>query len=165
MSQRAIVKVTGIGKGTVYRELAGAPLGQVITGTAGKSYRPKRKPKPKPPKPEQPITTEPPGGVTENTPGQTVRMKRALEIAKAATDATEPAPDDSDTGPDLGIALSGIAAALDRLVVYVTALDTDARLKLLDDHFDAINDVSRKLQRTIEALRALQKIRAQEKEG
>jgi hypothetical protein len=34
-----------------------------------------------------------------------------------------------------------------------------------DDHFDAINDVSRKLQRMIKALRAAQKIRAQEKEG
>ena len=38
MSQRAISKVTGIGKGTVYRELAGAPLGQVITGLDGKEY-------------------------------------------------------------------------------------------------------------------------------
>ena len=38
MSQRAIAKVTGIGKGTVHRELAGAPLGQVITGLDGKSY-------------------------------------------------------------------------------------------------------------------------------
>ena len=84
---------------------------------------------------------------------------------RAARDATEPAPDDSDTGPDLGIALSGIAADLDKLAVYVTALDTDARLKVFDDHFDALNDVSRKLQRTIKALRAAQKIRAQEKEG
>jgi len=38
MSQRAISKITGIGKGTVYRELAGAPLGQVITGLDGKTY-------------------------------------------------------------------------------------------------------------------------------
>ena len=45
MSQRAIVKVNGIGKGTVYRELAGAPLGQVITGLDGKSYdRPEPRP-------------------------------------------------------------------------------------------------------------------------
>jgi transposase len=39
MSQRAIVKVTGIGKGTVYRELAQVPqLGQLITGLDGKTY-------------------------------------------------------------------------------------------------------------------------------
>jgi hypothetical protein len=38
MSQRVIVKATGWGKGTVHRELAGAPLGQVITGLDGKSY-------------------------------------------------------------------------------------------------------------------------------
>ena len=37
----------------------------------------------------------------------------------------------------------GITAALDKLAVYVTALDTDARLKVFDDHFGAINDVSR----------------------
>jgi hypothetical protein len=39
MSQRAITAVTGVGKGTVYRELAGAPLGQLITGLDGKMYR------------------------------------------------------------------------------------------------------------------------------
>jgi hypothetical protein len=45
MSSRAIAKITGIGKGTVYRELAGAPLGQVITGLDGKTYpRPQLKP-------------------------------------------------------------------------------------------------------------------------
>jgi hypothetical protein len=38
MSSRAIAKITGLGKGTVYRELAGAPLGQVITGLDGKTY-------------------------------------------------------------------------------------------------------------------------------
>jgi hypothetical protein len=38
MSQRAIAAVTGAGKGTVGRELAGAPLGQVITGLDGKTY-------------------------------------------------------------------------------------------------------------------------------
>jgi transposase len=38
MSSRAIAKITGIGKGTVYRELAGAPLGQVVTGLDGKTY-------------------------------------------------------------------------------------------------------------------------------
>ena len=32
---------------------------------------------------EQPITTEPPGGLTENSPGQTDRVKQALENAKA----------------------------------------------------------------------------------
>jgi hypothetical protein len=38
MSQRAIAAVTGAGKGTIGRELAGAPLGQVITGLDGKTY-------------------------------------------------------------------------------------------------------------------------------
>jgi hypothetical protein len=37
MSRRAISKVTGTGKGTVYRELSGAPLGHVI-GLDGKTY-------------------------------------------------------------------------------------------------------------------------------
>lgn len=37
MSQRAISRITGVGKGTVGRELAGAPLGQVI-GLDGKTY-------------------------------------------------------------------------------------------------------------------------------
>ena len=126
----------------------------------------KRKPTPKPkatPKPEpidedtiaeQPITTEPPGGLTENSPGQTERVKRIVENGKAARDATEPAPDDSDTGPDLGKALSGIAADLDKLGDYVTALETDARLKVFDDHFDAISDVAKKLQRMLKALNA-----------
>jgi hypothetical protein len=50
--------------------------------------------------------------------------------------------------------LSGIAADLDKLAVYVTSLDTDARLKVLGDHCDAINDVPKKLQRTIKALTA-----------
>ena len=142
-----------------------------VTGTDGKTYRPKRKPKPKPPKPEQPITTEPPGGLTENSPGQTDRVRQALANAKAAraTDAVpddsedEPdvVPHDSDTGPDLGIVLSRIAADLDKLAVYVTALDTDARLKVVKEHIDAINDVTKKLQRMLKALKAAQKTRAQ----
>ena len=37
---------------------------------------------------EQPITTAPPGGLTENSPGQTERVKRILENVKAARDAT-----------------------------------------------------------------------------
>ena len=129
--------------------------------------RPRKKPEPKP-EPidedtvaEQPITTEPPGGLTENSPGQTDRVTQALDTAKAARDATEPAPDDSDTGPDFGIVLSGIAADLDKLAVYVTALDTDARLKVVKEYIDAINDVTKKLQRMLKALKAAQKIRAQ----
>ena len=126
----------------------------------------KRKPTPKPeatPKPapidedtiaEQPITTEPPGGLTENSPGQTERVKRIVKNNKAARDATEPAPDDSDTGPDLGIVLSGIAADLDKLADYIASLDTDARLKVIKEHNDAINDVAKKLQRMLKALNA-----------
>ncbi|MDT5225451.1 MAG: hypothetical protein QOG19_2858 [Mycobacterium sp.] len=38
MSVRAIAKTTGIGHGTVQRELSGVPLVQVITGMDGKSY-------------------------------------------------------------------------------------------------------------------------------
>ena len=60
---------------------------------------------------------------------------------------------------------SSIAADLDKLAVYVTALDTDARLKVFDDHVDAIKDASRKLQRMIKPLRAAQKIRTQENKG
>ena len=135
------------------RKFLTSPPGPTQPGAS--SLRPSASRHPKPeatPKPEpidedtiaeQPITTEPPGGLTENSPGQTDRVKQALENAKAARDATEPAPDDSDTGPDLGIALSGIAADLDKLAVYVTALDTDARLKVVDDHIDAINDVAK----------------------
>ena len=128
--------------------------------------RPRKKPEPKP-EPiedtiaEQPITTEPPGGLTENSPGQTDRVKQALDTAKAARDATEPAPDDSDTGPDFGIVLSGIAADLDKLAVYVTALDTDARLKVVKEHTDAINDVAKKMQQVLRALKAAQATRAQ----
>ena len=82
------------------------------TDSAGrKQPATKRKPTPKPeatakPEPidedtvaEQPITTEPPGGLTENSPGQTDRVKQALENAKAATGAIEPARDDSAIGP------------------------------------------------------------------
>ena len=117
---------------------------------------------------EQAITTEPPGGLTENSPGQTDRVKQALENAKAATGAIEPArddsasgpaPDDSDTGPDFGIVLSGIAAALDELSVYVTALDTDAKLTVVEEHIDAINDVAKKMQQMLRALKAAQKKR------
>ena len=83
------------------------------TGSAGrKQPATKRKPTPEPeatakPEPidedtvaEQPITTEPPGGLTENSPGQTDRVKQALENAKAATGAIEPARDDS-AGPPM----------------------------------------------------------------
>ena len=79
--------------------------------------------------------------------------------------AIGPPPDDSDTGPDFGIALCGIAAALDKLAVYVTALDTDARLKVVEDHIDAINDVAKKMQRMIKALKAAQKTRAQDRDS
>ena len=46
MSVRAIAAVTGAGRGTVHRELAGVPLGQVM-GLDGKTY-PSRKPAKKP---------------------------------------------------------------------------------------------------------------------
>jgi hypothetical protein len=141
------------------------------TDSAGrKQPATKRKPTPKPkatPKAEpidedtiveQPITTEPPGRLTENSPGQTDRVKQALENAKGAT---ERAPDDSDTGADFGIALSGIAAGLDKLADDVTALDTDAKLKVVEEHIDAINDVAKKMQRILQALKSAQKIRAQ----
>ena len=137
----------------------------------------KRKPTPEPeatakPEPidedtvaEQPITTEPPGGLTEKSPGQTDRVMQALENAKAATAAIEPARDDSDTGPDVGIVLYGIAADLDKLAVYLTSLDTDIKLKVVEEHIDAINVVTAKLLRILQALIAAQKIRAQERSG
>ena len=53
--------------------------------------------------------------------------------------------------------LSGIAAALDKLAVYVTSLDTDTKLKVVKEHIDAINDVTTNLQRMLRALIAAQK--------
>ena len=87
LSDRAIESATGISRRTLIRDRQSGgdnvttspevidaevidaevvPEPKPITGTDGKTYRPKPKPKPKPPKPEQPITTEPPGGLTEN---------------------------------------------------------------------------------------------------
>ena len=43
---------------------------------------------------------------------------------------------------------------LDELDDYVTSLDTDARLKVVKEHIDAINDVAKKLQRMLKALNA-----------
>ena len=57
-------------------------------------------------------------------------------------------------GPDVGIALSGIAADLDKLAVYVTALDYEGKLKLLAEHGKAMSTVRDNLQRTINALNA-----------
>ncbi len=137
-SDRTVAKELGVDNKTAAKVRADLEAREEIphvptrTDSAGrKQPATKRKSTPKPeatakPEPiaedtvaEQPITTEPPGGLTENSPGQTDRVKQALENAKAATGAIEPArddsaigppPDDSDTGPDLSIVLSGIAA-------------------------------------------------------
>jgi hypothetical protein len=55
--------------------------------------------------------------------------------------------------------LCGIAAALDELSAYVTALDTDAKLTVVKEHIDAINDVAKKMQQMLRALKAAQKKR------
>ena len=184
-SDRTVAKELGVDNKTAAKVRADLEAREEIphvptrTDSAGrKQPATKRKPTPKPeatakPEPidedtvaEQPITTEPPGGLTENSPGQTDRVKRALEYAKTATGAIEPArddsaigsaPDDSDTRPDFGIVLRGIAAALDKLSVYVTALDTDAKLTVVKEHIDAMNDVAKKMQRMLRALKAAQK--------
>ena len=183
-SDRSVAKELGVDNKTAAKVRADLEAREEIphvptrTDSAGrKQPATKRKPKPKPeatakPEPidedtiaEQPIATEPPGGLTENSPGQTDRVKQALENAKVATGAIEPArdgraigppPDDSDTRPDFGIVLCGIAAALDKLSVYVTALDTDAKLTVVEEHIDAMNDVARKMQRMLRALKAAQ---------
>ena len=179
-SDRKVAKELGVDNKTAAKVRADLEAREEIphvptrTDSAGrKQPATKRKPTPKSkatPKPEpidedtvaeQPIATEPPGGLTEKSPGQTDRVRQALETAKAARDATQPAPDDSDTGGDLSIVLSGIAAGLDKLAVYVTSLDTDARLKVVTEHIDAINDVAKKLQQVLRTLKAAQKTRAQ----
>ena len=175
-SDRTVAKELGVDNKTAAKVRADLEAREEIphvptrTDSAGrKQPATKRKPTPKPeatakPEPidedtvaEQPITTEPPGGLTENSPGQTDRVKQALENAKAATGAIEPARDDSDTGPDFGIVLYGIAADLDKLAVYATSLDTDAKLKVVEEHIDAINDVTAKLIGFSRALKAAQK--------
>ena len=121
MSQRAIAEATGLSQPTVHRELVKAqndpdpdagdshesavpetkpePVSPPITGRDGKTYKrrpPKPKPEPEPvaePVPEPP----PPGGLTEDSPGQTDRVRQALENARAT--AIEPEPDDSDSRP------------------------------------------------------------------
>ena len=84
-----------------------------------------------------------------------------MQKARQPETTEEPKPEDSDTGPDLSIVLSGIAADLGKLAVYVTALDTDARLTVVKEHTDAINDVAKKMQQVLRALKAAQTTRTQ----
>ena len=53
--------------------------------------------------------------------------------------------------------LSGIAADLDKLAVYAASLDTDAKLKVVEEKIDAIDDVTTNLNRLLRALKAAQK--------
>ncbi len=106
-SDRKVAKELGVDNKTAANVRADLEAREEIphvptrTDSAGrKQPATKRKPTPKSkatPKPEpidedtvaeQPIATEPPGGLTEKSPGQTDRVRQALETAKAARDAT-----------------------------------------------------------------------------
>ena len=136
LSDRAIESATGISRRTLIRDRRSGgdnvttspemidaevidaevvPEPTPITGTGGKTYRPKRKPKPKPePKPT------PPGGITEDTPGMTPAVEKALADAKAKTTPVaqpgeepdqEPVEDVSDIGAMVDQALADARTA------------------------------------------------------
>lgn len=115
--------------------------------------------RPRKPKATEEEPTPPPmlpGGVTEDTPGMTDRVKEALAKPQPA-----PEPDDTGTEPDIAAVLSGITVELDALADYVGGLEAKARLRVFDDHKEAVTGAARSLQRTIRMLNAVNKTRAQ----
>lgn len=83
LSERAIASATGMGKGTVHRELSGGPNGA-----------------PGEPLPDNYMDA--PGGVTDSTPGQTDRVADALARAKAAS-GEQPAAEPPAPKPVIGL--------------------------------------------------------------
>ena len=110
LSIRAISSALGLGVGTIHREIeAGVPNGtpdlpngphKETIGLDGKHYPvssptpPKSSDHPEPVRIRiaEPEPTPPPGGLTENSPGQTDRVRQALEkaVAKPQEPAAEP---------------------------------------------------------------------------
>ena len=171
-SDRKVAKELGVDNKTAAKVRADlearAEIPHVPTRTdsAGrKQPATKRKPTPKPkatPKPEpidedtiaeQPITTEPPGGLTENSPGQTERMKQALENAKG----TQPKQDEDDddysgpdddpeyyvkmVGPEFNVLLAETVDHIHRMVGLVKAVDIDTKFEVLDAYSFAVDSV------------------------
>ena len=95
-------------------------------------------------------------------------------------DLDQPEPEDIDVEADMkemtqqlnerieqmGSALIGpmlvkIGCELDGIADYVTKLDDDGKAKLYDEHLDSLKDISKKWNKTMNALNAAQKTRAQ----
>jgi len=61
----------------------------------------------------------------------------------------------------IGPMLVKIGCELDGIADYVTKLDDDGKAKLYDEHLDSLKDISKKWNKTMNALNAAQKTRAQ----
>ena len=102
---------------------------------------------------EQPITTEPSGGLTENSPGQTDRVKQALENAKGAQPKQDEddddyyGPDDDPeyyvkmVGPEFNVLLAETVDHIHRMVDLVKAVDTDTNREVFDAYSFAVDSV------------------------
>jgi hypothetical protein len=161
LTNREAATLAGVSVGTVSN--ARKQMAQGRAGLEGRSeipnvsertdsvgrQQPARKPRRKP----EPVEAEvvvPPGGVTDDTPGMTDRVKETLRIVKAgagepvepppetASVAEEPDPDDNDAELDIAALLCGVTAKLDALADYVAGLEADGRRGVFYDHKDAV---------------------------
>ena len=100
----------------------------------------------------QPITAEPPGGLTENSPGQTDRIKQALKNAKGAQPKQDEdddyyGPDDDPeyyvkmVGPEFNVLLAETVDHIHRMVDLVKAVDTDTNREVFDAYSFAVDSV------------------------
>lgn len=105
-----IGKLLNVATKTISRDLSGLTS---VKPPKERGGRPRKETKPDPTPEPSPVAeqpTPPPDGVTEDSPGNTDRVKEAVEKAQQPETTEEPKPEDSDTGPDPSIVLSGIAA-------------------------------------------------------
>jgi hypothetical protein len=117
---------------------------------------------------EELITAEPaseptpaPGGLTEDTSGQTDRVAAALDRARAAAESTPAPPDDhedldlvahddeEDEVVRVGIMIGQIGRDIDTLADLIATLDPDAKRRVLEEHVDELNALPREKLRRV----------------
>ena len=160
MSQRAIARISGLGRTTVQRELEVAPLGQLITGLDGKTY-PRPEPQVAQPGPPDEESDEAflarmtvasrtitiPGTVEEMIAmGQQIaedearlrRIKFEMELAAIAASDDSPAMKDAR---EFGLRMRYLGrlareAIEDGMTIEEFAEKSECSAELISDHFD-----------------------------
>jgi hypothetical protein len=139
---------------TISRDLSGFNNVKRDPSRGGRPRKGKVTPEPTPPTPPTPEPESPPapGGLTEDTPGQTDRVAAVLEHARAAAEAT-PAPQMGDDHEDLdlvahdeedevvrvGAMIGQIGRDIDTLADLIATMDPATKRRVLEEHHVELN--------------------------